>query len=128
MKRRGSYLGGSTVVAPGSNWYSKEADPTSEEHRPTFQEILKDFISEEIISNLAVETGVNEGGHSRPTKKRSFDTADEDSSLIGCDSNRCDPKPYVPAHEGRKFAKSRPNSPFKRPKRQPVIEYKPKKD
>lgn len=128
MKRRGSYHGGSTVVVPGSDWYSREADPESEDYKPTFQEILQDFVSEEIISNLASQTDVNQQTDSSRAKMHSPDDAKDPTDLIGYNSNKHDPKPYVPGEAGKKFASKRPNSPFKRPKRQPVIEYKSKSE
>ena len=128
MKRRGGYLGGSTVVLPGSGWYSNEFDPTLEDYRPTFQEILDDFINEEIATLLDSEKIQNGDIQSSSCKRPSSDAAEDAPKLVGYDPKTQDPQLYVPAEEGRKFAKKRTNSPFKRPKRKPVIEYKSKKD
>jgi hypothetical protein len=128
MKRRGSYLGGSTVVAPGSDWFSKEPDPTSEDHKPTFEETLREFIREEVNSKLGSDLGANEATLSKQASARSSDAGDKAIGLIGYNATKHDPQQYVPAEEGRKFVKKRANSPFKRPKRPPIIEYKSKKD
>ena len=124
MKRRGSYLGGSTVVRPGSDWYSKNDDPTLEDYKPNFHEIVEEFISEEIIPNLDAKTIITEGINSSSGSLPAADLINASSDLIGHNSRKHNPKLYIPAEEGRQFAKRRADSPFKKPKRKPLIEYK----
>jgi hypothetical protein len=128
MKKRGGYHGGSTVVLPGSGWYSKEVDPALEDYKPTFQEILEEFISEEIVPLLDTGTIANGDNQAKSTRSPSSDAVKAAPESFGYNQNQKKQQPNVPEKDRPKFAKKRANSPFKRPKRQPVIEYKSKKD
>lgn len=128
MKRGGGYLGGSTVVRTGSDWFSKIADPSMDDHKATFDEIVEEYISEEIVPNLE-KTPINTNRSSLGLgNARTAENAVTSSELIGFNSKTQEPKLYVPAEEGRQFVKKRANSPFKKPKRKPVVEYKSKLD
>ena len=112
MKRRSSYLGGSTIVGQNSNWLSREDDPASEDHISTFPEILNDYISEEIEPELNANQSRESGPFDRP--------------VLGDNTKDKTAKLYVPADEGPSFVKKRNNSPFKKPRSKPLVVIKGK--